>query len=244
MSEINKNIIEAESISFRYAEEKILQDVSFTIKTGDYVGLVGANGSGKTTLLRILLGLSKQSAGIMKLFGTPTPYFRAWQKIGYVPQNVFRGDVNFPATVEEVVKSGQFNRDQEAMKKALHRADIIHLMKKRVSELSGGERQRVFIARALVSKPELIILDEPTAGIDAATEEKFYSLLAELNFSGITIVLVSHDLEAIAREVKTVLCLNRRLVCFGSPENLRSCGILNEMYGQRKQMIYHGHDHH
>lgn len=243
MPEVNKYIISAENISFRYGEEEVLQDVSFAIAPGDYVGLVGANGSGKTTLLRVLLGLSSSSAGAVKLFGAPVGAFRDWHKIGYVPQNVFRSDVNFPATAEEVVISGNFGSNKEIVKRAMERAGIIHLKKKRIGVLSGGERQRVFIARALVSDPELIILDEPTAGVDAKAEEEFYLLLAELNRSGMTIILVSHDLEAIAREVKTVLCLNRRLVCFGAPENLRSEGVLNEMYGEKKQMIRHGPDH-
>jgi zinc transport system ATP-binding protein len=255
MPEVNKYIVEAEHISFRYGEEDVLQDVSFVIQSGDYVGLVGANGSGKTTLLRIILGLTLPTEGNVKIFGTPVSIFREWQKIGYIPQNVFRGDMNFPATVEEVVASGRFgasrfvwrlfnNVNYVAVRRAIERAGIEHLMRKRVSELSGGERQRVFIARALVSEPELLILDEPTTGIDAAAEEKFYAFLAELNRSGMTIILVSHDLEAIAHEVKTVLCLNRRLICFGAPKNLRSQEVLNAMYGQGKQMIHHGSGHH
>jgi zinc transport system ATP-binding protein len=255
MSKIGRHIIEAENIFFRYAEEEVLQDVSFAVAPGDYVGLVGANGSGKTTLIRVLLGLTLPTGGNVKLFGTPIGIFREWQKIGYIPQNVFRGDMNFPATVEEVVASGcigmrlftlrGFNDDNyKKVREALKRADIEHLMKKRVSELSGGERQRVFIARALVSEPELLILDEPTTGIDASAEERFYAFLAELNRSGMTIMLVSHDLEAIAHEVKTVLCLNRRLICFGAPESLRSQEVLNALYGQGKQMIHHGSGHH
>lgn len=257
MSEIRTPIIEAEHISFRYGKEEVLQDISFVLLEGDYVGLVGGNGSGKTTLLRILLGLEKPAGGVARLFGTPVGSFRQWQKIGYVPQNVFRGDRNFPATVEEVVESGHLRARRAALcrfgsgacaevKRALERAGIAHLTKKRIGELSGGERQRVFIARALVSEPALLILDEPTTGIDAATEEKFYAFLEELNRSGMTIILVSHDLEAIAREVKTVLCLNRRLVCSGTPENLRSREVLDEMYGHGKQMLHHGHqrEHH
>jgi zinc transport system ATP-binding protein len=243
MPEVNKCIVEAEHISFRYGEEKVLQDVSFAIQAGDYVGLVGANGSGKTTLLRVLLGLAEPSGGGVKLFETPVKNFRSWQKIGYIPQNVFRGDVNFPATVEEVVGSGLSGKNYKKVREALKRSDIENLRKKRIGVLSGGERQRVFIARALMSDPELLILDEPTAGIDAAAEEKFYNFLAEINRSGMTIVLVSHDLEAIAREVKNVLCLNRRLICFGAPEHLRSEEILSAMYGQGKQMIHHGLGH-
>ncbi|HLC94868.1 MAG TPA: metal ABC transporter ATP-binding protein, partial [Patescibacteria group bacterium] len=169
-----------------------------------------------------------------------------------IAQNVFRGDQNFPATVEEVVESGGhtsasllgcYFRQQtcDAVEQALKRADITHLKKKRIGELSGGERQRVFIARALVSRPELLVLDEPTTGVDVATEAAFYAFLETLHQAGMTIILVSHDLEAIAREVKTVMCLNRRLVYVGTPDHLHSQTLLNEMYGQRKQMIHHTH---
>ncbi len=251
MSAINDPIIETEHIFFRYGKEEVLHDISFAVLRGDYIGLVGPNGSGKTTLLRILLGLAAPTAGAAKLFGTPVGRFRHWEKIGYVPQNVFRGDMNFPATVEEVVESGhsgtmcRFGGTAcDAAQNALGRAGIAHLLKKRIGELSGGERQRVFIARALISEPALLVLDEPTTGIDAATEKQFYAFLEELNRSGMTIILVSHDLEAIARQVKTVLCLNRRLVCYGAPEHLRSAEVLEEMYGRGKQMLHHEHEHH
>ncbi|MFZ2300197.1 MAG: metal ABC transporter ATP-binding protein [Candidatus Moraniibacteriota bacterium] len=251
MSELKHPIIEAERIFFHYGKEEVLHDISFAVEQGDYIGLVGSNGSGKTTLLKILLGLTAPTAGTAKLFGIPVNRFRDWQNIGYVPQHVFRGDMDFPATVEEVVESGHSGTRCRSggsacgeAKRALERAGIAHLLKKRIGELSGGERQRVFIARALVAEPALLILDEPTTGIDAATEKQFYAFLDELNRSGMTIILVSHDLEAIAREVKTVLCLNRRLVCYGTPEHLRSAEVLEEMYGRGKQMLHHEHEHH
>lgn len=251
---INNSIVTAKNVSFNYGGQSVLQDVSFDIKKGDYVGMVGSNGSGKTTLLKILLGLLTPIEGEVELFGTTLRNFGEWGKVGYVPQNVFRGDLNFPATVREVVESGhlevskrkrilsQFGKNDE-IQKALQRAGIEHLSKKRIGELSGGERQKVFIARALVSNPELIVLDEPTTGIDAATEEKFYTFLEDLNHSGITILLVSHDIEAIARQVKTVLCLNRRLICFGKPESLQQPEVLKAMYGGEKQMLHHEHKH-
>lgn len=252
MSEIETAVITCENVTFRYEAESVLQDVSFAVAPGDYLGLVGSNGGGKTTLLKVLLGLLSPTAGQVRLFGTPIADFREWQKIGYVPQNVFRGDLNFPATVREVVESGQIGTwagkwhrfgtlEHEAVDAALELAEMRHLADKRIGELSGGERQRVFIARALVSRPELLILDEPTANIDTATEEKFYAFLGELNAAGMTIVLVSHDLEAIARQVKTVLCLNRRLVCYGPPENLHSANVLRQMYGEKKQILRHQH---
>lgn len=254
MPELTSPIIVCEQVSFSYDREAVLQDISFSLEKGAYIGIVGSNGSGKTTLLKIILGLLKPTHGSVKIFGVPIEDFRDWEKIGYVPQNVFRGDLNFPATVREVVESGhlkgkkdlldQFGiRACDAVDEALKRAGIPHLLKKRIGELSGGERQRVFIARALVSQPELLVLDEPTTGIDAATEEEFYAFLEELNGAGITIILISHDLEAIARHAKSVLCLNRRLVCYGKPENLEKPEVLKAMYGGEKQLLLHHHDH-
>lgn len=253
MSEVTTPIIECEKVSFRYGNDQVLQDISFAVKPGDYVGLVGGNGSGKTTLLKILLGLLISERGEVRVFGVAVGSFQDWEKIGYVPQNVFRGDLGFPATVREVIESGHLrgvdfwcrfgSKHCDDVEEAARRAGITHLLSKRIGELSGGERQRVFIARALVSRPELLVLDEPTTGIDAETEEKFYAFLEELNVSGMTIILVSHDLEAVARRVKTVLCLNRRLVCFGKPASLKQNEVLRALYGSEKNTPHHEHSH-
>ena len=249
MSELKTPIIECEQLSFCYAEEAVLEDISFSVSAGEYIGVIGSNGSGKTTLIKIILGLLRPTKGRVKLFGVPLSEFRDWQKVGYIQQNVFRGDMNFPVTVQEIVESGEHThffglRPSHAsgcgkVTSALERLDIAHLAKKRIGELSGGERQRVFIARALVSDPKLLVLDEPTIGVDAATEEKFYSFLEDLQRSGMTIIIISHDLEAIAREVKKILCLNHHIISFGEPKNLRSVDFLKDLYGARKQIIQH-----
>lgn len=254
MSALTSPIVTCDRIGFRYGSDVILEGISLTLKRGDYVGLVGGNGSGKTTLLKILLGLLKQTEGSVEMFDVPVGDFRDWEKIGYIPQNVFRGDLGFPATVREVIESGHVRGGQDfwcrfgsrscnEVAEAAERSNITYLLDKRIGELSGGERQRVFIARALVSQPELLVLDEPTTGIDAETEEKFYTFLSDLNQAGMTIILVSHDLEAIARQVKTVICLNRRLVCFGKPESLERPEVLRAMYGTEKHMLHHEHTH-
>lgn len=244
-------IIVADEMSFRYGAEDILTDISFEIPAGGYVGILGANGSGKTTLIKLIVGLLTPALGTVRLFGSDPRLFRGWEQVGYVPQHVFKNDQNFPATVEEIVASGLGSDERRLSKidrvacieRALAAARVGHVAKRRIGELSGGERQRAFIARALATQPRLLILDEPTTGIDRTSEREFYALLKELNDKGMTIFLISHDLDAISREVKQVLCLNRRLVYFGAPAALRSSETLQEMYGDGKQALFHSHEH-
>lgn len=208
--------VQFKGVKYAYeGAEPVFCDLSFSIDEGGYAGIVGGNGAGKTTALRLLLGLLRPDSGEISLFGTPIGDFENWQSIGYVPQYVFQRDRQFPATVREVVESGhlkeggltlcQFGMENcEPVAEALRMAEIGHLENRLVGELSGGERQRVFIARALVSRPKLLVLDEPTASVDEASQKKFFSFLSSLNESGMTIVLVSHDLDTVFREVKTV----------------------------------------
>lgn len=244
-------IIVADGMSFRYGAEDILTDVSFDIPAGGYVGILGANGSGKTTLIKLIVGLLSPDSGTLRLFGSDPRLFRGWEQVGYVPQHVFKNDQNFPATVEEIVASGLGSDERRLSKidrtacieRALEAARVGHVAKRRIGELSGGERQRAFIARALATQPRLLILDEPTTGIDRTSEQEFYALLEQLNHKGMTILLISHDLDAVSREVKQVLCLNRRIVYFGAPEALRSSETLRDMYGDNKQALFHSHEH-
>lgn len=251
MSVADAPLIAALDVHFRHGEESVLSALSFQIFAGDYVGILGANGSGKTTLIKLIVGLLEPSSGEIQLFGDNPRVFRGWDQVGYVPQHVFKNDQNFPATVEEIVASG-FGRDerrlaalerQTCVEQALESARVAQVRHRRIGELSGGERQRTFIARALATRPQLLILDEPTTGIDRTSEREFYALLKKLNDSGMTILLISHDLDAIAREVKQVMCLNRTLVYFGAPEGLRHPGTLETLYGDGKQVLFHGHEH-
>ncbi len=251
MSLADTPLITARDIHFRHGEEFVLSEISFQIFAGDYVGVLGANGSGKTTLIKLIVGLLEPTQGDIALFGDNPRVFRGWDQVGYVPQHVFKNDQNFPATVEEIVASG-FGRDERRlsasdrlvfMEQALDSARVMHVRHRRIGELSGGEQQRAFIARALATRPQLLILDEPTTGIDRTSEREFYALLKKLNDAGMTILLISHDLDAIAREVKQVMCLNRTLVYFGAPEGLRHPKTLDTMYGDGKQVLFHGHEH-
>jgi zinc transport system ATP-binding protein len=245
------SLIKIKNLSFRHqGREPILQNISFSVAPGDYVGIIGPNGSGKTTFLKLILGLLPLQSGKVELFGKPIENFHEWEKIGYVSQVGFEGETNFPATVEEVIAAGYLSKSffltkkerktlRSKIKAVADMVDIHHLLKRRIGELSGGEEQRAFIAQALISDPVLLVLDEPTAGIDAAAEESFYSLLERLNHTyGKTILLVSHDLEALAHHTKTALCINRRIVYTGPAEGLHEAKVLESVFGSH---LWHPH---
>lgn len=224
-----KNIIELRGVSFGYTEELVLQDIDLAIHRGDYLGVVGPNGGGKTTMLKIMLGLLKPGRGEVLLFGQPLNRFKEWSRIGYVPQKAVNFDVKFPATVQEIVLMGRFGKrgllrrmTAEDKSKALWALEQVGMQEHKgrlIGDLSAGQQQRVFIARALAGEPEIIFLDEPTAGVDAAAEEKFYALLRKLNADlDLTLVLVSHDIGVIAAEATELAHVNRTLTYHGSPE--------------------------
>lgn len=198
-------IIDARNITFAYEDALVLKDVSLEVNRGEFVGLSGPNGAGKSTLLKLILGELESLSGEMYLFGTKIDDFEAWDKIGYISQK--REDLNasFPASVLEVVALNLYRKvgflkplKKEDKEKALATLDLVgvkHLAHKRIGELSGGQQQRVFLARALVNDPELLIMDEATTGIDAASEDKFFTLLNKLRDEvNITIFMVSHDI--------------------------------------------------
>lgn len=198
-------VVSLEGVSFRYEQRQVIDGLNIQILQRDFVGLIGSNGAGKTTLLRMIVGLLKPEQGEVRLFGTPIQQFRDWERIGYVPQkNSF--NPLFPATVREVVTSGLYGRkkmfrrlDQADLKKvedALHALRIEELAERRIGRLSGGQQQRVFLARALVNNPELLILDEPTVGIDAESQESFFHMIRHMHQKhNITFLMVSHDID-------------------------------------------------
>jgi zinc transport system ATP-binding protein len=205
-------------VSFHIDGKEILSGLSLDIHRGEYIGIIGPNGGGKTTLLRLLLGLAQPTHGTINRQIAPA-------RIGYVPQRMNGEDVTFPATVREIVASGivtaSSNIDRERrVREAMATTNIHRLKDQRIGTLSGGERQRVMIARALAGEPDVLFLDEPTSAIDPGSQEEFYSFLRKLHAKGLTIVMVSHDTDAISHEVKRVLCLNRHLVCHGTPDDV------------------------
>jgi zinc transport system ATP-binding protein len=237
----------------------VLENINFSVKHGEYLGVIGPNGGGKTTLIKIILGLLEQTEGSVKIFGVENKSFRERFLIGYVPQRVSLEITQFPATVEEIVKSGRTAKvgilkrfgpdDLSAIDRAMEAADIAKHKNRLLSDLSGGERQRVFIARALAGEPKILILDEPSVGVDLPTHEKFYTLIEKLNHElGITIIFVSHDIDVVAHEVKCLLCLNKNLVCHGVPREFIKEEFLEKLYGKKVNFEFHppesqGHHH-
>ncbi len=203
----HQSVVALEDVSFSYENKTVLDHLNFTILQRDFVGLVGSNGAGKTTLLRMIVGLLKPDRGNIRLFGQPLAQFRDWERIGYVPQkNAF--NPLFPATVKEVVISGLFGKkkmfrrvtkaDWQKCDDALHAMGIEELAGSRIGMLSGGQQQRVFLARALINNPDLLILDEPTVGIDAETQEGFFHMIRHMHrHHNMTFIVVSHDLDMI-----------------------------------------------
>jgi zinc transport system ATP-binding protein len=203
----HQEIIKLDGVSFSYDSKRIVNDISFTVRERDFVGLIGPNGAGKTTLLRMIVGLNRPQEGSISLFGVPSFRFKDWNQIGYVPQ---RNNFNplFPATVREVVLSGLYGRkklfrritreDVTRCQDALETLHIEDLADKRIGALSGGQQQRVFLARALINNPQLLILDEPLSGIDIETQQSFFQLIRHMHQRhNITFLMVSHDMEMV-----------------------------------------------
>lgn len=231
-------------MSFSYNGEAVLSRVYFKIFPLDLVSLIGPNGGGKTTLFRLLLGLIKPNRGTIKIFGLNPD--RARTRVGYVPQYA-RFDPRFPISVRDVVAMGRLSNlhtgpyrsaDREAALEALEEVALADLHNRPFSDLSGGQRQRVFIARALASKPDLLLLDEPTANLDRTTEAKLYELLRKLN-ERLTILMASHDVGFVTKFVKQCLCVNRNVILH--PTAKLDGGIIRELYGSEMAVVRHDH---
>ena len=246
-------IIQAKDLCFKYSSNQVLTNINFSIYQGEYIGLIGPNGGGKTTLIKLILGLETAQSGEILINGKSVSGFKNWSKIGFVPQKILQSAINFPATVREIVESGLNvhkkpwqilnSNDRIAIQKALEISDIEHLQNRLVEELSGGERQRVFLARSLVTQPKILILDEPTVGVDSKTQDKFYDFLKHLNQNHkMTIIFVSHDLPVVARQTSRVLCLNQLLIEHGSPSDILKDDFMSKLYGKNFKFISHHHD--
>lgn len=243
------SVVALDHVGMRYDGVEALEDVTFSIEAGDFVGIIGPNGSGKTTLIKLILGLLTPTAGSIQLFGVAPTAFRDWQKIGYVPQRT-AFDAALPVRVDEVVATGLVSararlasgraQVRRRLDDALGLVGMADKAAARVGTLSAGQQQRVLIARALVSDPELLILDEPTGGVDPEAQATFHTLLQRLNAErGVTLVLVSHDVGVVARDVTKLACLNRRVIFCGRPQDFFTESGLTALYGSAVRIVGH-----
>jgi zinc transport system ATP-binding protein len=228
-------VIQASGVSFAYGNTNVLEDVSVVVGPGEFVALVGPNGSGKSTLLKLLLGSLTPGRGTVRLFGEEPRRVGDRARLGYVPQRpVLASEV--PATVEEIVTAGRLSRrgwwrpltrtDRTAVRHAIESVGLGDLATRPLNELSGGQQQRAFIARAFASEPELLVLDEPIAGIDAESQRRFRDSLVHLvDEHGAAVLLVSHELSAVAQDVDRVVVLKRTVVFDGPPDELLAEGV-------------------
>ncbi|WP_254529784.1 metal ABC transporter ATP-binding protein [Natrinema gelatinilyticum] len=244
------SVIDLEGVTFAYGEQPAVEDVSLTVREGDFLGLIGPNGSGKTTLLHLMLGLRNPDSGSIKLFGEPVSEFDDGERIGYVSQQATNRGGSMPVTVREVVTMGRFahaghgqltDDDRTAVDDALQTVDIADLADRQLDQLSGGQRQRTYIARALASEADLLALDEPTVGVDAESRDEFYRLLESLNDDGITIILIEHDIGVVTDRATRIACINTELYHHGDTKSFVESDALTEAYGKSGQVVHHHH---
>ena len=244
-------MIELKNVSFQYDYTQVLKNISFRVEEGDFLALLGPNGSGKSTLLKLILGLLKPMSGEIELFGEDANTFKNRQLIGYVSQKSNAFNSGFPATVAEVVKSGLAKKTglfkrlpkdaDERVHIALASVGMEKFAKRNIGQLSGGQQQRVFIARALVAEPKLLILDEPTVGIDHENVQAFYDMLAHLNERHqMTMILVTHDVDTVSNRISHVACLNQTIHFHGYKNDFDSISQneLDAWYGHAVRKIH------
>ncbi len=239
--------IEMKNVYFAYEKTPILEDVTFLLKQGDFLGIIGPNGSGKTTLLKLMLGIIKPDSGEIKVLGKPPHH--ANHRIGYVPQNL-DFNITFPISVLDVALMGRLSRarigrwysgeDFPKAEDALRKVGMWKHRRASIGRLSVGQRQRVFIARALATDPEILFLDEPTASVDLEFGTNLFDLLHQLN-EKVTIVTITHDVGVISRHVKSVACVNRSLT-FHSDKRI-SAEMIDAAYQCPVDLIAHGLPH-
>ncbi len=228
-----------------YDGKPVLEAVDFQVDRGDMVGIIGPNGSGKSTLIKTVLGLVKPMRGEVSVLGSNGAHER--HLVGYTPQTELV-DWDFPVTVADVALMGRYSRrglfrwttkeDREAADTALELVKIYDLRDRLIGELSGGQRRRVLLARAMAHNPELLLLDEPMAGLDATAQHQLLDLLDELRANGATVVLSTHDLSCVSSRCDKAACLNRRLIAFGKPSEVLTEQVLSDTFGTHLLMVH------
>lgn len=243
-----KPLLEVRNLACGYHTKPEFKQVNLSLYPGQLTGLVGPSGSGKTTLIKAILGLIKPWAGEIWFQGKRLKPGQAPPKVGYVPQ-VETIDWSFPVTAEEVVMMGLYRkqkilpwsskRERETARKLLSRVGVEHIAHQPIGELSGGQQQRIFLARALVGNPEIVLLDEPTSSSDLQVQHELLHLLAELNQQGLTILLSTHDLNSVATHLPWVICFNHGLVCQGQPIDVFTSENLEQTFGAEMVVFHH-----
>ncbi|MBB5173909.1 metal ABC transporter ATP-binding protein [Texcoconibacillus texcoconensis] len=254
--QLTDSVIQVNHLSFKYTSQYVLEDITLHVRKGAFLGLVGPNGSGKSTLVKCLLGIQTPQQGDISLFGEPLKKFSGWDRIGYVSQKANSFNSGFPATVFEVVSMGLYGKiglfrfltkkHKQKVYEAIEKVEMSAYTNENIGNLSGGQQQRVFIARALVSDPDLLILDEPTVGVDVHSVQQFYTMLKQLNQEhGITLVLITHDIGAMTDYVTDVACLNKHLHFHGDTDTFTESEneMMSTLYGHDVHMLTHNHDH-
>jgi manganese/zinc/iron transport system ATP- binding protein len=242
--QVDKPILEVHDLTVSYDKKPVLWDVDFTIPYGNLVGVIGPNGAGKSTLIKSIMNLVPKGSGFVKLYGDKLDKVR--HKISYVPQRE-SVDWDFPASVLDVVLMGRYGKrsllsrtskkDKEIAYESLKRVNMLDFADRQISQLSGGQQQRTFLARALAQEADLYLMDEPFAGVDAATERSIVDLLLSMRKEGKTIIVVHHDLQSAIDYFDWILLLNTRLVASGPTEKVFTTELLQETYGGKLTLL-------
>nr|WP_206042322.1 metal ABC transporter ATP-binding protein [Haloarcula argentinensis] len=247
-NESRPSVVELTDVSFGYTSTPVVEDISASIDAGEYVAVVGPNGSGKSTLMQLLLGLLEPDSGTAALFGVDATAFDDGAKVGYVAQRAGTSR-EMPITVREVVKMGRFPHvgfgrlsaaDWRIVDRAIDTVGMSAFADRRITQLSGGQRQRAFIARALAGEADLLVLDEPTVGVDTESVDAFYGLLESLHDDGITVLLIEHDLQAVIEHADRVICLNREIYFDGPSAEFTDSAALARAFGTGAQTLTGG----
>lgn len=233
-------VLDVNNVSVEIGGTRIIEDISMRVERGSTVAIIGPNGAGKTTLLRAILGLTPLTSGTITLFGTPVALLgKKRKKVGYVPQQM-ECDRYLPLTVQEMMRAYVPHTPLSSIEDALREVGVHRMIHHPIGKLSGGQFQRVIIALNLLRKPEILFLDEPATGVDIEGESRFYDTIERLREEHhLTVVLVSHDLSVVTRYASQVLCINRRLLCFGPPAKALDAEMIRLVYGQDTTLYTH-----
>jgi len=241
---MDRTAIQIEELYIELGGQTILSNVHMHILEGKINFIIGPNGGGKTTLVRAIMNLIPPKKGFIKIFGKPNSRQQVAKTISYVPQ-YSSIDRSFPITVYEAVEMVMPNLSRKQIESALAAMEIQEFKERKISSLSGGEFQRVLIARALVGKPKILILDEPTNNLDAKTQNRLFGLVKKLNKKfGLTVILITHDINIISAIAQKVFCINRGLICEGTPHKVLRPEVFRKIYGMPLLEYTHQHKHH